>query len=99
MCAIIADITIGLCYLARVNVIHTNLNTSNIFVNEDRAKIGGLGFSQRVNYMRFDKVMFKDELNKKYLTKTPEGFVNGLYGHKTDIWAFGAILYELTHGK
>lgn len=39
--------------------------------------------------------MFKDELNNKYLTKTPEGFVNGLYGHKTDIWAFGAILYGL----
>lgn len=47
------DIIVGLCYLARVNVIHTNLNTSNIFVNEDRAKIGGLGFSQRVNYMKY----------------------------------------------
>lgn len=28
----------------------------------------------------------------------PEGFINNRYGPKTDVWAFGIVLYELLHG-
>lgn len=30
---------------------------------------------------------------------SPEGMIDHMYGMKTDIWAFGIILYELLHGK
>jgi serine/threonine protein kinase len=30
---------------------------------------------------------------------SPEGMIDHLYGMKTDIWAFGIIVYELLHGK
>ena len=29
---------------------------------------------------------------------TPEALINQLYGPKTDIWAFGIMIYELLHG-
>lgn len=29
----------------------------------------------------------------------PEGFINNIYGPKTDIWAFGVLIYELLHGE
>lgn len=29
----------------------------------------------------------------------PEGYINNLYGPKTDVWAFGVLLYELVEGK
>jgi len=28
----------------------------------------------------------------------PEGYINNRYGPKTDVWAFGIVLYELLHG-
>lgn len=29
---------------------------------------------------------------------SPEGFVNNIYGPKTDVWAFGVLIFELLHG-
>jgi len=29
---------------------------------------------------------------------SPEGFIENIYGPKTDIWAFGVLIYELLHG-
>ncbi len=30
---------------------------------------------------------------------SPEGYINNIYGPKTDVWAFGVLLYELIEGK
>ena len=30
---------------------------------------------------------------------SPEGFLNNSYGPKTDVWAFGIMIYELTHNR
>lgn len=30
---------------------------------------------------------------------SPEGMIDHMYGMKTDVWAFGIILFELLHGK
>jgi serine/threonine protein kinase len=30
---------------------------------------------------------------------SPEGMIEHLYGMKTDVWAFGIIIFELLHGK
>ena len=29
---------------------------------------------------------------------SPEGYIDCLYGPKTDVWAFGVLIYELFHG-
>jgi serine/threonine protein kinase len=30
---------------------------------------------------------------------SPEGLLSNHYGSKTDVWAFGVVLFELVHGK
>jgi len=30
---------------------------------------------------------------------SPEGFIENVYGPKTDIWAFGVLIFELLHGE
>ena len=30
---------------------------------------------------------------------SPEGYIEHSYGPKTDVWAFGLVIYELLHGK
>lgn len=30
---------------------------------------------------------------------SPEGLISNHYGPKTDVWAFGVILFELLHGR
>lgn len=29
---------------------------------------------------------------------SPEGLIKNTYGPKTDVWAFGIMIYELLHG-
>jgi serine/threonine protein kinase len=33
------------------------------------------------------------------LYMSPEGMIDHMYGMKTDVWAFGVIIFELLHGK
>lgn len=30
---------------------------------------------------------------------SPEGFISNIYGPKTDVWAFGVLIFELLHGE
>lgn len=42
---------------------------------------------------------FKDLDIGSPLYMSPEGLIYNYYGEKTDIWAFGIIIYELLHGE
>lgn len=83
----------GLRYLAQNNVIHRDIKVANIFLHNGVAKIADFGFA------KFTKENFKDINIGSPIYMSPEGFIDNIYGPKTDIWAFGIFVYEMLHGK
>ena len=55
--------------------------------------MGDFGFAIKANQC------FKDASIGSPLYMSPEGLLNHIYGPKTDVWAFGILIYELLHGK
>ncbi len=79
---------------------HRDLKIANIFVHNGVSKIADFGFAvhHRYNLSIFSGI-FKDLNIGSPLYMSPEGIHSNLYGAKTDIWAFGIMIYELYHGK
>ena len=42
---------------------------------------------------------FKDINIGSPIYMAPEGLIHNIYGPKTDIWAFGILIFELLHGE
>ena len=83
----------GIYYLHANNVIHRDLKTANIFLdntNEYIIQIGDFGVSKVLNNSDTTGTQIGTPL---YLS--PELLGKHKYGKKTDIWALGCILYEL----
>jgi serine/threonine protein kinase len=55
--------------------------------------LGDFGFAIKANQC------FKDASIGSPLYMSPEGLLHHIYGPKTDVWAFGILIYELLHGK
>ena len=98
---IIHQILLGCDYLHSNNIIHRDLKSDNILLNNDgTVKIGDFGLSRRVN--SYNK--------KKYTTnvvavwyRAPELLVSSSnecdYDFGIDIWSIGCILVELLTGE
>jgi len=66
---------------------------ANIFLHNGITKIADFGFA------KFTRENFKDINIGSPIYMSPEGFIDNIYGPKTDVWAFGIFMYELIHGK
>lgn len=90
----ILEIYKGLKYLRSKNIIHRDFKTANIFVGESGTyKIADFGFATK-NAEDFIDVCLG---SPTYMT--PEAIYYKKYGPKTDVWAFGVVIYELLNGK
>ena len=80
----------GLKILHELNIVHRDMKSANIFLFANgQAKLGDFNVS-------------KENINKMLLTQTgtpyyasPEVWKDQPYNHKSDIWSFGCIVYEL----
>lgn len=87
----ILQVSMGLYYLHKNNIIHRDLKTENIFLDSNfNIKIGDLGIVK----ILYNKYFASTQIGTPYYM-SPELFKGGIYNYKTDIWSLGCILYEL----
>jgi serine/threonine protein kinase len=103
---IAADILQGLLYLEQHQIVHRDLKPANILMHrqpngEWKAKIADFGLSKSLNSEEESSVHLKGTI--EYMA--PEQFYPNKYGNgqkistNADLWAFGAILYEIFTGS
>ncbi|CAM9782650.1 unnamed protein product, partial [Ectocarpus fasciculatus] len=87
------QIALGLHYMHSRLVLHRDLKTQNIFLlGNGRLVLGDLGISKVLEgTMDFAST----RIGTPYYM-SPELFNNKPYNHKSDIWALGCVLYEMS---
>ena len=93
--SIFLKITIGLATLHKSKILHRDLKTLNIFMTHNLdIKIGDFGVAKILTKSGFAKTIIGTPY---YLS--PELCEEKPYNDKSDVWALGCILYELTTYK
>lgn len=87
------QIALGVHYMHTKSVLHRDLKTQNIFLlGNGRLVLGDLGISKVLEgTMDFAQTC----IGTPYYM-SPEIFKNKPYSYKSDVWALGCVLYEMT---
>ncbi|XP_072025085.1 hepatocyte growth factor receptor-like [Amphiura filiformis] len=94
------DAAKGMEYLSGRNFVHRDLAARNCMIDENLiVKIADFGLSRDMNesdyYISTD---VKAKLPVKWMA--PESIGKRVYNHKTDVWSFGVLLWEIfSHGE
>jgi len=88
---IFIQLCLGIKYLHDHSIIHRDIKTSNIFLeNNYTIKIGDFGISKILK----NKNMTNTQIGTP-LYMSPEILLNKKYNYKIDIWSLGCVLHEL----
>lgn len=87
------QIAMALQYLHERNILHRDLKTQNIFLTKTNIiKVGDLGIAR---VLENQNDMASTLIGTPYYM-SPELFSNKPYNHKSDVWALGCCVYEMS---
>ncbi len=93
-----SQLLLAVDYLHSLNLIHQDLKSANVFMNQDfRVQLGDFGMVgaplQAIKAVRLFKE--KQEVNGTYQYMSPELLQYEPPSFRSDCWALGVILYEV----
>ena len=87
------QIALAVSHMHEKNILHRDLKSKNIFVNKQGLlKVGDFGIAKVLNS---SSDVAKTTIGTPYYL-SPEICEDKPYNHKSDVWALGCVLYELT---
>jgi tRNA A-37 threonylcarbamoyl transferase component Bud32 len=87
-------VALGLDYLHKINIVHRDVKTANLLMNEnDVVKIADFGVAR---VMAKDGVMTAETGTYRWMA--PEVIAHQVYNHKCDVYSFAITLWELVTG-
>lgn len=94
-------ITKAVHYLHSKNIIHKNINPSNILVeNNGEVKLWGFDYAvERGRDLYYSNVSEALELGLNYISPEQTGRMNRPVDHRTDLYSIGAVFYEMLTGR
>ncbi|WP_296705310.1 serine/threonine-protein kinase, partial [Algoriphagus sp.] len=95
------EITKAVNYLHSKNIIHKNINPSNIIVDKNSGvKVWGFDYAiERGRDLNYSNVSEALELGLHYISPEQTGRMNRPIDHRTDLYSIGAVFYEMLTGK
>ncbi|KAK8780923.1 hypothetical protein V5799_017734 [Amblyomma americanum] len=85
----------GMKYLTEKKLVHRDLAARNCMLSEDLVvRVADFGLSRAM----YEKEYYTDRNPKTQLPikwLAPESLAKSIYNHKTDVWAYGVLLWEL----
>jgi serine/threonine protein kinase len=91
----IVQLGLALSYIHDKKILHRDLKTQNIFIKDNKIRIGDFGISKIFNQTKD----LAGSMVGTPLYMSPEQYSSKKYGFKSDIWAFGCCLYEMCNLK
>ena len=93
----------GLREAHRVNIVHRDIKPANIKVWEvaegEAVKILDFGIAQAMNPETWMQITRKDVVIGSPTYMAPETIREGEYSERSDLYAWGVVLYEMVHGR
>ncbi|RIB07306.1 kinase-like domain-containing protein, partial [Gigaspora rosea] len=94
---IATEISLGLLYLHKNEIIHRDFHSKNILICDKRVKIADFGLSKAIESTE----LIKSELIAMISYVEPQCLMQDFYKHdkRSDIYSLGVIFWEISSGK